>query len=167
MTNPVEEEVEEVREEIVPGVARALSPMARRILAMNPGPRTGLGTNTYMVGIDEIAVIDPGPNDQGHLDSIIGCGSVAHSSKMSISEIRVAKPEIDICTACKDVLGELDSILNNPTDQSAIETEIEKLCPSAIASLCDTLIGTEGGKLLDWVAKELDPTTVCSAIDAC
>jgi len=74
MTNPVEEEVEEVREEIVPGVARALSPMARRILALNPGPRTGLGTNTYMVGIDEIAVIDPGPNDQDHLDSIIGCG---------------------------------------------------------------------------------------------
>jgi len=74
MTNPVEEEEEEVREEIVPGVARALSPMARRILAMNPGPRTGLGTNTYMVGIDEIAVIDPGPNDQGHLDSIVGCG---------------------------------------------------------------------------------------------
>lgn len=74
MTNPVEEEEEEVREEIVPGVARALSPMARRILAMNPGPRTGLGTNTYMVGIDEIAVIDPGPMDQGHLDAIIGCG---------------------------------------------------------------------------------------------
>ncbi len=74
MTNPVEEEEEEVREEIVPGVARALSPMARRILAMNPGPRTGLGTNTYMVGIDEIAVIDPGPADQGHLDSIVGCG---------------------------------------------------------------------------------------------
>jgi len=74
MTNPVVEEEEEVREEIVPGVARALSPMARRILAMNPGPRTGLGTNTYMVGIDEIAVIDPGPMDQNHLDSIIGCG---------------------------------------------------------------------------------------------
>ena len=74
LTNPVPEVVEEVREEIVPGVARALSPMARRILAMNPGPRTGLGTNTYMIGIDEIAVIDPGPMDQGHLDAIIGCG---------------------------------------------------------------------------------------------
>ncbi len=74
MTNPVEEDEEEVREEIVPGVARALSPMARRILAMNPGPTTGLGTNTYRVGIDEIAVIDPGPMDQGHLDAIIGCG---------------------------------------------------------------------------------------------
>jgi glyoxylase-like metal-dependent hydrolase (beta-lactamase superfamily II) len=71
---PEIEEEEEVREEIVPGVARALSPMARRILAMNPGVRTGLGTNTYMVGIDEIAVIDPGPMDQGHLDAIVGCG---------------------------------------------------------------------------------------------
>lgn len=72
MTDQLDEE--EVREEIVPGVARALSPMARRILAMNPGERTGLGTNTYMVGIDEIAVIDPGPMDQSHLDAIIGCG---------------------------------------------------------------------------------------------
>lgn len=65
---------EEVREEIVPGVARALSPMARRILAMNPSPATGLGTNTYMIGIDEIAIVDPGPLDRGHLDSIVGCG---------------------------------------------------------------------------------------------
>ncbi len=70
----ITEEEEEVREEIVPGVARALSPMARRILALNPGVRTGLGTNTYMVGIDEIAVIDPGPMDQSHLDAIVGCG---------------------------------------------------------------------------------------------
>lgn len=74
MHNPEPEEEEEVREEIVPGVARALSPMVRRILALNPGVRTGLGTNTYLVGIDEIAVIDPGPNDKSHLDSICGCG---------------------------------------------------------------------------------------------
>lgn len=70
---PVEEE-EVPREEIVPGVARALSPMVRRILCRNPGPKTGLGTNTYMVGIDEIVVIDPGPNDSEHLDAIVGCG---------------------------------------------------------------------------------------------
>ena len=49
----------------------------------------------------------------------------------------------------------------------AIEAEIEKLCPASISSLCDSIIGTEGSKLLDWIAKELDPTTVCSAIDAC
>lgn len=61
-------------EPIVPGVARALSPLVRRILALNPGPRTDIGTNTYMVGIDEIVIIDPGPDDPAHLDSVAGCG---------------------------------------------------------------------------------------------
>ena len=59
---------------LTPGVASALSPMVRRILAPNPGLMTGPGTNTYLVGIDEIAVIDPGPDDDGHLDAIAGCG---------------------------------------------------------------------------------------------
>lgn len=59
---------------LVPGVARALSPLVRRIIAPNAGLMTGAGTNTYLVGIDEIAVIDPGPDDAGHLDAIAGCG---------------------------------------------------------------------------------------------
>lgn len=56
------------------GVPRALSPLVRRILAPNPGIMTGPGTNTYLVGIDEIAVIDPGPDDAEHLDAVAGCG---------------------------------------------------------------------------------------------
>jgi glyoxylase-like metal-dependent hydrolase (beta-lactamase superfamily II) len=59
---------------LVAGVARALSPLVRRIVAPNPGMMTGPGTNTYLVGIDEIAVIDPGPDDESHLDAIAGCG---------------------------------------------------------------------------------------------
>ena len=59
---------------LVAGVARALSPLVRRIVAPNPGIMTGPGTNTYLVGIDEIAVIDPGPDDAVHLDAIAGCG---------------------------------------------------------------------------------------------
>jgi glyoxylase-like metal-dependent hydrolase (beta-lactamase superfamily II) len=59
---------------LVYGVASALSPMVRRIVANNPGLMTGPGTNTYLVGIDEIAVIDPGPADDAHLDAIAGCG---------------------------------------------------------------------------------------------
>jgi glyoxylase-like metal-dependent hydrolase (beta-lactamase superfamily II) len=57
------------------GVPRALSPLVRRILAPNPGIMTGPGTNTYLVGVDEIAVIDPGPDDAEHLDAVAGCGS--------------------------------------------------------------------------------------------
>jgi len=59
---------------LVPGVASALSPMVRRILGPNPGAMTGPGTNTYLIGIDEVAVIDPGIDDAAHLDAILGCG---------------------------------------------------------------------------------------------
>ncbi|CAN5805796.1 MBL fold metallo-hydrolase [soil metagenome] len=59
---------------LIPGVASALSPLVRRIVAPNPSMMTGPGTNTYLVGIDEIVVIDPGPDDDAHLDAIAGCG---------------------------------------------------------------------------------------------
>ena len=58
--------------DLVPGVPSALSPLVRRIVAPNPGPFTGPGTNTYLVGIDEVAVIDPGPDDKRHIDAIVG-----------------------------------------------------------------------------------------------
>jgi len=59
---------------IIPEVPRALSPLVRRICADNPGIMTGPGTNTYLIGVDEIAVIDPGPDDAAHLDAVAGCG---------------------------------------------------------------------------------------------
>ena len=58
--------------DMTPGVAGALSPLVRRIVAPNPSLMTGPGTNTYLVGIDEVAVIDPGPDDAGHIEAIIG-----------------------------------------------------------------------------------------------
>ena len=52
------------------GVAEDVAPGVRRIVANNPGPYTFLGTNTYLVGTEEIAVVDPGPVDEAHLDAI-------------------------------------------------------------------------------------------------
>jgi len=48
-----------------------LSPRVRRLVAPNPGPFTGAGTNTYVVGTTELAVIDPGPADERHLEAIL------------------------------------------------------------------------------------------------
>jgi glyoxylase-like metal-dependent hydrolase (beta-lactamase superfamily II) len=58
--------------DLTPGVPSALSPLVRRVVARNAGPFTGPGTNTYLVGIDEVAVIDPGPDEKAHVDAIVG-----------------------------------------------------------------------------------------------
>jgi glyoxylase-like metal-dependent hydrolase (beta-lactamase superfamily II) len=44
-----------------------------RILAKNPGPYTGAGTNTWLLddGAGNVAVIDPGPVDPDHADEIV------------------------------------------------------------------------------------------------
>ncbi len=62
--------------DLTPGVPSALSPLVRRIVAPNPGHMTGPGTNTYLVGIDEVAVIDPGPDSVEHVQAIIGASMV-------------------------------------------------------------------------------------------
>jgi glyoxylase-like metal-dependent hydrolase (beta-lactamase superfamily II) len=52
------------------GVAQEVAPGVRRVVANNPGPYTFLGTNTYLVGTGQVAVIDPGPLDEQHLIAI-------------------------------------------------------------------------------------------------
>lgn len=55
------------------GEARVLSDRVRRIVAPNPGPMTGPGTNTYVIGEEDLAVIDPGPAVSSHIDAILDC----------------------------------------------------------------------------------------------
>lgn len=48
-----------------------LSPLVQRVTAPNHGMMTGPGTNTYLVGNAEVAVIDPGVDKAGHLDAVL------------------------------------------------------------------------------------------------
>lgn len=41
------------------------------VTAPNAGPFTHLGTNSYVIGGDSVAVIDPGPDDDGHLAALL------------------------------------------------------------------------------------------------
>lgn len=52
------------------GVSMSLSPLVSRVLAPNPSPFTFTGTQSYLVGTGEIAVIDPGPADPAHLAAL-------------------------------------------------------------------------------------------------
>lgn len=46
-------------------------PMVRRVLAPNPSPFTFTGTQTYIVGQGEVALIDPGPDDAIHIEALL------------------------------------------------------------------------------------------------
>ena len=48
------------------GIAITLEPLVTRVLARNPSPFTFTGTQTHLVGTDDLAVIDPGPDDPAH-----------------------------------------------------------------------------------------------------
>ncbi|WP_084691209.1 MBL fold metallo-hydrolase [Sphingomonas sp. SRS2] len=53
------------------GIAQTQHPLVRRLLAANPGPFTYTGTQTYLVGNRDVAVIDPGPDLDGQVDAIL------------------------------------------------------------------------------------------------
>jgi glyoxylase-like metal-dependent hydrolase (beta-lactamase superfamily II) len=73
------------------GTAVPLAPGLRRILAPNPSPMTLNGTNTYLLGTRDIAVIDPGPDHAGHLDAILS----ALAPGEAVSHIIVTHSHLD------------------------------------------------------------------------
>lgn len=53
------------------GAMERLAPGLRRITCANGSPMTFTGTQTYVVGTGEVALVDPGPADAGHLEAIL------------------------------------------------------------------------------------------------
>jgi glyoxylase-like metal-dependent hydrolase (beta-lactamase superfamily II) len=56
---------------LVPGEVEQVAPGVRRLLAGNAGPFTFTGTVSYIVGQGQVAIIDPGPVDQPHIDALL------------------------------------------------------------------------------------------------
>lgn len=52
----------------------------RVVLAPNPSAMTGPGTNSFLIGEREVAVIDPGPDDPTHIQAILDMaeGRISH-----------------------------------------------------------------------------------------
>lgn len=53
------------------GEAVPVAPNVVRLTVENPSPFTFYGTNSYIVGQRELAVIDPGPEDENHLQALL------------------------------------------------------------------------------------------------
>jgi len=74
-----------------PGIPVALQPGLRLLLAPNPSPMTFLGTNTYLLGASDLAVIDPGPLSDSHMQAILD----ALQPGQKISHIVVTHSHLD------------------------------------------------------------------------
>jgi len=73
------------------GKAIPLTKGLRRIVAPNPSAMTFKGTNTYLLGTRDLAVIDPGPPDDGHMNAILE----ALEGHQRISHIFVTHSHVD------------------------------------------------------------------------
>jgi len=95
------------------GVAEEVAPGVRRIVANNPGPYTFLGTNTYIVGSGEVAIIDPGPVDAAHLAAI-----AAATRGERVTHILITHSHRDHCDGAMPLQRKLggDIVAFGPTD---------------------------------------------------
>jgi hypothetical protein len=60
-----------MKTDLVAGKLVRLAPCVCRLVAPNSGMMTGPGTNTYIIGEKETAVIDPGPAIDSHIETPI------------------------------------------------------------------------------------------------
>lgn len=56
---------------LAPGVVDEVVPGVRRVLCNNPSPFTFTGTVSYIVGKGNVAIIDPGPADEAHIQALL------------------------------------------------------------------------------------------------
>ncbi|HYW59243.1 MAG TPA: MBL fold metallo-hydrolase [Xanthobacteraceae bacterium] len=56
---------------LAPGTVEEIAPGVRRLLCDNPSPFTFKGTMSYIVGRGEVAIIDPGPDDETHIAALL------------------------------------------------------------------------------------------------
>ena len=56
---------------LAPGVVDEVVPGVRRVLCNNPSPFTFTGTVSYIVGRGNVAIIDPGPADEAHIQALL------------------------------------------------------------------------------------------------
>ena len=79
-----------------------ISPLIRRITAGNGSVFTGPGTNTYLIGNEDVTVIDPGPAMEEHIDAILAASKnikqivVTHTHPDHSPGVRLMKEKLDI-----------------------------------------------------------------------
>lgn len=85
------------------GTPAPMSPGVVRIVANNPGAFTFRGTNTYLIGTSALGLIDPGPDDDSHVDAILAAANGRPITHIFITHAH--RDHIDGALALKSATG--------------------------------------------------------------
>jgi len=101
-----------------------VSPLIRRVIANNPGPFTFTGTGTYIVGHgDGVAVIDPGPQDEAHLQAILDAVAGETVSHILITHHHLDHSPLARPLQAKTGAAVLGCAVKTPIVQETVRTE--------------------------------------------
>ena len=128
----------------LPDHVEQLHPLVRRMLADNPSPYTFHGTQTYIVGVREVAVIDPGPALDAHVDAILD--ATALEEIVAIVCTHTHRDHSPAAALLKQATGApiigcapLTLADDGPRADAAFDTDYE---PDSVLADGETLVGT-------------------------
>ena len=131
--------------EFTPGEAVQCSAHVRRVLAPNPGMMTGPGTNTYLIGKGNVAVLDPGPINKNHLEALLKAteGETIRWILSTHTHSDHSPGTIPLLNALKEVRGQAETVeiigLPAPIHKgSPLSTHDESFQPSILPAHGDT-----------------------------
>jgi len=107
--------------------------LVKKITAPNPGVFTGGGTNTYLVGREDLTLIDPGPNIKEHIDEIIRVG------ENKIKRILVTHTHTDHSPAALPISKVLDVPMYGRLIDGESSWEDETFIPDVILNDADII----------------------------
>ena len=107
--------------------------LVKKITAPNPGVFTGGGTNTYLVGREDLTLIDPGPNIKEHIDEIIRVGD------NKIKRILVTHTHTDHSPAALPISKVLDVPMYGRLIDGESSWEDESFIPDVILNDADII----------------------------
>ena len=84
------------------GTAQDVAPGVRRLTCRNPSAYTFTGTQSYLVGTRDLALIDPGPVDAAHIAAILA----AVGPDQRISHVFVTHSHVDHSPAARQIAAE-------------------------------------------------------------
>ena len=84
--------------EFVYGKLENVAPGIRRLTARNPSAFTFHGTGTYIIGQGQVAVIDPGPLDSDHIQTLL-----EGLSRETVTHILVTHCHLDHSPAAREL----------------------------------------------------------------